>query len=71
MTLVSMCDDQVVDDDYAFYDTAALATAAASNQWAGAAHWKFVGRKKKVRMMLSLSRHHGHLQESLSGRSFD
>lgn len=39
-----------MDDDYAFYDAAALATAAASNQWAGASHWKFVGRKRKVRV---------------------
>lgn len=39
----------MVNDDYAFYETGALASAAASgNSWAGASHWKFVGIKKKV-----------------------
>lgn len=40
-----------MNDDYAFYDTGALAAAAATssnNNWAGASHWKFVGVKKKV-----------------------
>ena len=42
----------MVNDDYAFYETGALASAAASgNSWAGASHWKFVGIKKKVRGM--------------------
>lgn len=40
---------KVVNDDYAFYETGALASAAVSgNSWAGASHWKFVGIKKKV-----------------------
>lgn len=42
-----------MNDDYAFYDTGALAAAAATsrnNTWAGASHWKFVGVKKKVRL---------------------
>eukprot|EP00752_Nemacystus_decipiens_P006580 g5924.t1 len=43
-------DMKIVNDDYAFYDTGALAAAAATsrnNTWAGASHWKFVGVKKK------------------------
>ena len=42
---------KIANDDYAFYDTGALAAAAATsrnNTWAGASHWKFVGVKKKV-----------------------
>lgn len=39
-----------MNDDYSFYESGALAAAAAAcaNNWAGASHWKFVGVKKKV-----------------------